>query len=395
MTNETRILVVDDDLQNLALLELLLTDAGHVAFACDNAGDALSRLQDNDIDIVLTDIKMPQVSGLELLRDVHTRYPEIPVILMTAYAELESAVDAVKDGAFDFLIKPHTFEHLFHSVAKAQNHKRLLELEKNYKLVLERTVKKRTQELTEANNRLRQEIIEHKKTEQELQVYQEELLNLSAELSLTEERERRRIANELHDDIGQTLARSRINLESLLQSSLTSELTQSITETRDLIVDSVMKVRSLTSQISPPLLYEVGFVAALKWLGDKCQQDRGIKVEIAGDSIEKELDEEVGVTLFQIVRELLINITKHAKVQTAKIMINAGSDKIEITVVDNGIGFEVSKAGEKEGFGLFNIRQKIKRLGGEITFESRIGNGTRVSLLAPFKMKQYRQMSIN
>jgi len=150
MTEKTNILVVDDDVQNLALLELLLTETGHRVFAYDNAGAALARLGENEIDLVLTDIKMPQINGLELLGTIHARDPALPVVLMTAYADMESAIDAVKKGAFDFLIKPHTSEQLFHSVAKALHHKWLLELEKNYKEELESTVRKKTRELAEA-----------------------------------------------------------------------------------------------------------------------------------------------------------------------------------------------------------------------------------------------------
>ncbi len=253
---------------------------------------------------------------------------------------------------------------------------------------LEFRVEERTSELTSVNIRLQQEINEHKQTEEELQVYQQKLLDLSAELSLAEEKERRRIAAELHDDIGQTLAMVRIKTESLMMSSLHEELVQSIGVIRDLIVKSIQKVRSLTSQLSPPLLYEVGFGAALRWLGDKFQLENGLQVDILGDPVRKELGEEVAVTLFQVVRELLMNISKHAKANNATIMICMDKRKILINVMDDGIGFDVARVGKKDEFGLFNIRQKMRHLSGEITFESKIGKGTNVCLMAPFKIRE-------
>jgi PAS domain S-box-containing protein len=260
------------------------------------------------------------------------------------------------------------------------------ELEKAHK-ELEDRVRQRTAELTAVNLRLQQEIIEHKQTEEELQRYQQKLLSLSAELSLAEEKERRRIASELHDDIGQTLAMGQIKTESLMLSPQPADVSRSLTEIRDLIAHSIQKVRFLTSQLSPPLLYEVGFSAALRWLADKFQQESGVKIEILGDTIRKELSEEIGVTLFQVVRELVVNITKHARARNAQITVSNMQGKIWISVKDDGIGFDVSRIGKKDEFGLFNIRQKMKHLGGEIIIESPQGQGTYVSLVAPFRSR--------
>ena len=150
MNKKRHILLVEDDRQNLALAETLLEASDHVVIACDNASEALVHLMENPVDIVLSDIKMPEISGLELLEKVHQHDPGIPVILMTAYADLSVSVDAIKKGVFDFLIKPYHPEQMLYSVKKALDHKRLLDIEINYKHMLEDTVKKRTRELTEA-----------------------------------------------------------------------------------------------------------------------------------------------------------------------------------------------------------------------------------------------------
>ncbi len=144
------IFVVDDDTYVLESVSVLLNKYGYSVITCENAKEAMAKLQENKIDIVLTDIKMPVVSGIELLGEIHKLNPEIPVILMTAYAELDIAVDAVKKGAFDFIIKPYKPEYLIHSIEKVVEYNRLINLEKNYKNMLEDTVRKRTQELSDA-----------------------------------------------------------------------------------------------------------------------------------------------------------------------------------------------------------------------------------------------------
>jgi signal transduction histidine kinase len=225
--------------------------------------------------------------------------------------------------------------------------------------------------------------VEHKRAKEELEKYQKKLLDLAAELSLAEDKERRRIASELHDDIGQTLAMSHIKTESLLLSSSPYQRKSSVEEIRDLIAHCIQKVRSLTSQLSPPLLHMVGFTAAIRWLGEKFQNENGLRMEILGDVVRRELGEEISVTLFQIIRELLINITKHAEAKSASILITKKRDQIITEIVDDGIGFEVLKIGKNDGFGLFNIHQKIKHLGGEIFFDSNIGKGTKVTVVTP------------
>jgi putative two-component system response regulator len=122
--------------------------------ACDNAGDAIAFLANNPVDTVLTDIKMPRVSGIDLLERIHDMAPEIPVILMTAYAELEVAVEAIHKGAFDFLIKPFKSVQLCHSISKAVNYRRLVGIEANYRKELEETVRTRTEELKEASREM-------------------------------------------------------------------------------------------------------------------------------------------------------------------------------------------------------------------------------------------------
>jgi putative two-component system response regulator len=147
---KSAILVVDDDPSVLESTSRLLSAFGYLVFPYGNATDAVRKLKENNIRVVLTDIMMPEVSGLQFLEKIRSFNSGIPVIMMTAYAELEITIDAIRKGAFDFILKPFKPEFLAHSVKKALDHSRLKELEKNYTSTLENTVKVRTRELSEA-----------------------------------------------------------------------------------------------------------------------------------------------------------------------------------------------------------------------------------------------------
>lgn len=131
------VLVVDDEPAVLESSSLLLKEYGYSVVSSSNAEDAIRRFQENIIDVVVTDIVMPSVSGIELLRQIHDINPVTPVILMTAYADMEKMLGAIKIGAFDFIIKPFTAELLVHSVEKAVHYNKLMLMEKDYKHLLE------------------------------------------------------------------------------------------------------------------------------------------------------------------------------------------------------------------------------------------------------------------
>jgi putative two-component system response regulator len=148
------ILVVDDDHHVLESLLLLLSAHEFKVLTADNASTALDKLRNTAVDIVLTDIKMPGMDGLELAGKIHDRDPKIPVLIMTAYAELEVAVNAIKQGAFDFIMKPVNPDYLVHAVRKAGEFRDLKDLEQNYTQALEEEVRKKTYQLMDLNEEI-------------------------------------------------------------------------------------------------------------------------------------------------------------------------------------------------------------------------------------------------
>lgn len=144
------LLVVDDDADVLESIAALLKEYGYTVHSCQTALDAIALVKKVNFDVVLTDIHMPQMTGIDLLENIHAYDQHIPVILLTAFAELDLAVDAIKRGAFDFITKPYYSDYLIHSVERAIKYTRFIQMEKNYKAMLEETVRVRTSELADA-----------------------------------------------------------------------------------------------------------------------------------------------------------------------------------------------------------------------------------------------------
>lgn len=147
---KSTLLIVDDDPYVLESISTLLKEYQYAVYTSLNANDAMQQVRNFSFDVIVTDIKMPQVTGIDLLQNIHAYNQQIPVILMTAFAELDIAVDAIKRGAFDFITKPYNPDYLLHAVEKAAKYTKFVRMEKNYKSMLEDTVRVRTQELADA-----------------------------------------------------------------------------------------------------------------------------------------------------------------------------------------------------------------------------------------------------
>jgi PAS domain S-box-containing protein len=233
------------------------------------------------------------------------------------------------------------------------------------------------------------DISDRKKAEEDIRTYQEQLQSLASELSLTEERERRRLGTDLHDHIGQALAISKIKL-GVLQKSITAEKqAKSLSEVRELIDQMIQDTRSLTFELSLPVLYELGFEAAVEWFARQVRSQHGLKVDVQNDMLPIPMDDEIKVLLFRSVRELMLNIVKHAQAHNAQVTIRRENDELNIAVEDDGVGIrdqrQDSKLKSNGGFGLFSIRERLRYLGGEVQVEPGRDRGTRITLVVPLQ----------
>jgi len=236
------------------------------------------------------------------------------------------------------------------------------------------------------------DITERKRAEEKLLNYQEQLRSMTSELSLIEERERRRIATELHDRIVQPLVFSKMKLDRLQASTTSGALGRPLEEISDMLDKVVEETQTLTYDLGSPTLYELGLEAAVKeWLTEEVEQKHNIATFFEDDGAPKPLDEDISACLLRAVRELLVNVVKHARALNIKVSICREGDKIRICVADDGVGFELSDTsfsrGKKGGYGLFSIKERLSHIGGCLDIKSQPGHGTSVVLIAPLKQK--------
>jgi len=235
--------------------------------------------------------------------------------------------------------------------------------------------------------------LRRRQAEKKLFDYQRQLKSLASELSLTEERERRRIATNLHDRISQSLVISKVKLEQLRESASSRDLANALAEVCDSLDQTIQNTRSLTSDLSSPILYELGFEAAVaEWLAEQIQQRHDIATEFEDDGQPKPLDDDICALLFRNVRELLVNVVKHAHAHKVKVSIWKVNSEVHVSVEDDGVGFNpagpASVATKTGGFGLFSIRERLEQVGGRLQIESAPGSGTKITVTAPLKQEE-------
>jgi PAS domain S-box-containing protein len=233
------------------------------------------------------------------------------------------------------------------------------------------------------------DITERKEAEEKLIHNQEQLRSLAAQVTKVEEQERRNIASYLHDHLGQELFAMKLQLEQM-KKSLTSthtikDLKNVIARTNQMISD----MRSMSHELSPPILYELGLEAALEWIIEEMRTILPITITFHDDGQAKPLDETTKILLFQVVRELLNNVTRHAKAQNVEVFVARDNAMVAIQVNDDGIGFEGSEADvsreKTQGFGLYSIKERLRYIGGDLAVESALNSGARITLKAPLK----------
>ena len=215
-----------------------------------------------------------------------------------------------------------------------------------------------------------------------------QLSALTMEVTLAEERERRSLAQDLHDDLGQILAMAKLKLTALEQPDGADQQShlQQIREIEAMVDRANRSVRSLSLQLSPPVLHQLGLVAALEWLAEEVYRSYGLTVMVRDDGRPKPLPQVSGYLLFRAVRELLINVSKHAGVTRADVSVEIVEDNLIVSVSDSGRGFDAKKKvmpSAGGGYGLFSVGERIRHIGGEIQIDSSPGDGTVVVLILP------------
>lgn len=368
--NETtaEILVVDDFPENLKLLTSILTDWGYRVRPASSGRLALKSVAARMPDLILLDVRMPEMDGYEVC--LHLKADEksrdIPVIFISALNEARDKVKGFDAGGVDFITKPFQSEEV---KARVQTHLALRSLQKR---------------LESQNAQLQQEIIERVRAEEELRKSKDELQSLSFRLLGIQEEERKRIAGELHDSIGQTLAALKYGIEGALAAGNRGDIEETIKYLDRLVPflqHSIEETRSIYMGLRPTMLDNMGISATLRWF---CRTILSLNpkyhIELDIRAREDEIAEPQKIVIFRIIQEALNNVAKHSKAEWVDLSLVEKGDTIELTIADDGVGFDscpvLFTPNTARGFGLIGMRERAELSGGTLSIESTPGKGT-------------------
>jgi signal transduction histidine kinase len=367
-----RVLVADDNSDMRQYLVRLLSEHYEVETVADGQA-ALEAARRNPPELIVSDVMMPILDGFELLNALRSdeRTRAIPVVLLSARAGEESRVQGLQAGADDYLIKPFSARELLARVSGRLEIARLQQdRETQFRVSqaeLEQRVQDRTQELLNASQELRE---------------------LSARILQAQDEERRQIARELHDGVGQVLAALGMEASNLAGEGdrLSTRAALSLSSIESSIAQMTKGIRTMSHLLYPPLLDELGLESALTEYVNGFAERSGVQVSLDLPAAIERLDRNYELSLFRIVQECLTNIHRHSGSKTASIRIVRGDGALVLEVRDEGRGMPAERLLEIQsrgsGVGIRGMRERILQLSGTMSIESG-GSGTRIHVVIP------------
>ncbi len=233
------------------------------------------------------------------------------------------------------------------------------------------------------------DITEHKRAKDELTAARERLQTLSKSLLEKLENERRYIARELHDEIGQKLTVVRMNLETMQHSSNSQKRRNSTKENITIVESLFEQVRNLSLNLRPSILDDLGLIPALRWYASRIEQEAEITIRHVEDFVDYRPPKEIETACFRVIQETLTNVMRHAKARQVIVELQHNENELKLSVADDGVGFDVKSAQERavlgESFGLLGMQERVMLLGGTIKIESVQSGGTKVKACFPIR----------
>ena len=370
-TLTAKVLLVEDSPSDAHLIQHGLRQ-GHgpryEVTVAERLDTAMAKLREQKFDAVLLDLGLPDSAGMATFTRVQTEFPGLPIVIMTGADDETTGAEAIRQGAQDYLIKGSAdAKSVASAIRYAIERKQTEEKLRDLNLSLEERVAKRTAEVQHLADQLRA---------------------LAADLARTEQRERKRLATVLHDHIQQLLVAARMQVGWMTRDKNPDRIHAAARGLDGILKEALEASRSLTVELSPPVLQEMGLIGGLNWLVHRMQEKHQFIVHLRSDTKAEPATEETRFLLFECARELLFNAIKHAGVSEARVnLLRTRDDQIKLIVRDEGKGFDPdllkNRRAAEVSFGLFSIQQRLAHIGGEMEIATAPGKGTTITLTTP------------
>ncbi len=391
-----KVLLVNDDAASLLALASLLTDTdGYEVITARSGEEALRQVLTRDFAVILLDVSMPGMDGFETAEAIHShpRSASVPIIFVTAhYADEMNRLKAYQRGAVDYLFTPIIPQILQTKVAVfVELAKKNLQLQQQ-----KRDLEQLNQDLQEQRRQDLEHINERKQAEEALRQSQEELRQLASYQERIKEDERKRIAREIHDELGQNLLALRIDIAMLhaRTGATHPKLNGKVHAVLDHIDSTMKAMRAIINNLRPTVL-DLGLNAAIEWQVKEFQRRTGITCELLMPEAELVMDDNRATALFRILQESLNNVFRHARASRTKIELYLTGERLFMKVADNGVGIFPDCRRKANSFGLVGIKERISTLGGELRIDTAQDAGTALTVSIPLDAAHAMSGAIN
>jgi signal transduction histidine kinase len=346
------ILMVDDQPSKLLSYEVMLGELGENLVKAASGREALELLLKMDFAVVLMDVSMPELDGFELAEMIrqHPRFQKTAIIFISAVHLTD--VDRLKGyerGAVDYISVP----------------------------IIPELLRAKVSVFAELHRKARQ-----------LEALNQELNRLSNSLMTAQDEERRRIARELHDGLGQDLAAAKMMLGAMSQPERSPDAKEQAMSEANLMLDHAIKqVRTISHLLHPPLLDEIGLLSALRWYTEGFERRSGVETKLEVPLEFPRLGAEVETAIFKITQESLTNVFRHASAQKAIVRLEEQEGRVSVSIIDDGKGVSedlVALRPGSYGIGIIGIKQRVQDLGGMLVLRC-TNPGTKLEVTIPTK----------
>jgi signal transduction histidine kinase len=349
------ILMVDDQPAKLLSYEVMLEELGENLLKASSGREALEILLKTDIAVVLMDVSMPELDGFQLAEMIreHPRFQKTAIIFISAVHL--SDLDRLKGyerGAVDYISVP----------------------------IIPDLLRARVSVFAELHRKARQ-----------LESLNRELRRLSHSLMTAQDEERRRVARELHDGLGQDLTAAKMLLGGAVQPNQSLEIKhQAIVDALSMMDSAIEQIRTMSHLLHPPLLDEMGLLSALRWYIDGFAKRSGVGTVLRAPETFPRLEPELEMTIFKIVQEALTNVFRHAEAKLAAVQLEERDGAVSVSVSDDGKGIGAVLGDlhpSNYGIGVIGIKQRVEERDGRLSLRN-TGFGTLVEAIIPVQTVQ-------